>query len=161
MTTTLTEVGFRANWESMKASQVSGLLVGYEANGDTVTTYDLTKDCANPELASNLFLDGWVGGSIGHAGSFSPDGTIYYASSMYTGEVFAIDLATPKEPKVITNEFEAGAHDLFVGKDEPAAVAGGAGLPRGLPLPTRAGKLSDAKLPVARKLARPVRGYGV
>lgn len=117
VTTTLTEVGFRANWESMKASSVTGLLVGYEANGALLTTYDLTKDCAKPELASSLSLNGWLSGSIGHAGSFAPDGTIYYASSMYTGEVFAVDLAMPKQPKVITNQFDHGAHDLFVGKN--------------------------------------------
>jgi hypothetical protein len=118
VTATLTEIGFRASWESMKASAESGLLVGYESNGSTLTTYDLKKDCAHPELASTLKLNGasLLGGSIGHAGSFSPDGTIYYASSMYTSEVFAVDLADPKQPKVITTAFERGAHDLFIGK---------------------------------------------
>jgi hypothetical protein len=55
-------------------------------------------------------------GSIGHAGSFSPDGTIYYASSMYTASVFAIDLALPKKPVVISSTFDKSAHDLFIGK---------------------------------------------
>jgi hypothetical protein len=96
---------------------VSGLLVGYEANGSTLTTYDLKQDCAHPTLASSLVLKGWaLGASIGHAGSFSPDGTIYYASSMYTGEVFAVDLVDPKQPKLISSTFECGAHDLFVAK---------------------------------------------
>ncbi|MDB4988003.1 MAG: hypothetical protein JWN04_3181, partial [Myxococcaceae bacterium] len=56
-------------------------------------------------------------GSIGHAGSFSPDGTIYYASSMYTSSIYAIDLALPKAPVVITTSFDRGAHDLFIGKN--------------------------------------------
>jgi hypothetical protein len=117
VTATLTELGFRANWESMKASQVSGLLVGYEANGSTLATYDLSKDCAKPTLASSISLSGWLlSASIGHAGNFSPDGTIYYASSMYTGEVFAVDLTNPQKPSVITSTFERGAHDLFVAK---------------------------------------------
>lgn len=115
VTTTLTEIGFRSNWESMKASPASGLLVGYEANGATLSTADLTKDCAKPELGGNLTLG--MSGSIGHAGNFSPDGTIYYASSMYTGEIFAVDLTSPKQPKIIPAEFEHGAHDLFVAKE--------------------------------------------
>ena len=117
VTTTLTEVRFRSNWESMKANATSGLMSGYEANGSLLTTYDLNHDCAKPELASSLRLDGALSTSIGHAGSFSPDGTIYYASSMYTGEVFAVDLANPKAPKLITTAFEAGAHDLYIGKN--------------------------------------------
>jgi hypothetical protein len=48
VTTTLTEVGFRSNWESMKASPASGLLVGYEANGSTVATYDLNTEASKP-----------------------------------------------------------------------------------------------------------------
>jgi len=117
VTKTLTEVGFRNNWESMKASPVTGLLVGYEANGPTLTVYDVKSDCSNPVLLSSRRLEGALGDSIGHAGNFSPDGTIYYASSMYTGELTALDLADPKQPKVISQDFERGAHDLFIGKD--------------------------------------------
>jgi hypothetical protein len=116
-TALLTEAGFRGNWESMKASPVSGLLVGHEGNAATLSIADLTKDCAHPEIASSLLLNGWVGTSAGHAGGFSPDGTIYYAASLFTAEVFAVDLAVPKQPKVITTAFERGAHDVFVGKD--------------------------------------------
>jgi hypothetical protein len=118
VTTTLTEIGFRSNWESMKASETSGLIAGYESNGSMLTVYDLKGDCKAPVLQSNLSLETVpLLGSIGHAGSWSPDGTIYYASSMYTKDVFAVDLTMPKEPKVITTDFECGAHDLFVGKN--------------------------------------------
>jgi hypothetical protein len=112
---TLTDVGFRSNWESMKASERSGLLAGYESNGATLTVYDLSADCAAPVLQSSTALGAL--GSIGHAGSFSPDGTIYYASSMYTSSIFAVDLALPKKPVVISNTFERSAHDLFIGRD--------------------------------------------
>ncbi|MDB4988851.1 MAG: hypothetical protein JWN04_4029, partial [Myxococcaceae bacterium] len=114
--TTLTEVGFRSNWESMKANPQSGLLAGYESNGATLTVYDVSADCKAPVLQSSTQLGGLLG-SIGHAGSFSPDGTIYYASSMYTSSIFAVDLALPKTPAVITSTFDRGAHDLFIGKN--------------------------------------------
>jgi hypothetical protein len=113
----LTELGARSNWESMKASPVSGLLVGYESNGSTLVVYDVSEDCAAPKLQSSTMLEGSGGPSGGHAGNFSPDGTIYYASSLSTGEVFAVDLAMPKSPKVITSTFERGAHDLGISDD--------------------------------------------
>lgn len=117
VTATLTQAGFRSNWETMKASATSGLLAGYESNGPVLAVYDLKQDCAHPALQSSTILTSNLGiGSIGHAGSFSPDGTIYYASSMYTSEVFAVDLAMPQTPSVITSTFDRGAHDLFIGK---------------------------------------------
>jgi hypothetical protein len=116
LATTLTELGFRSNWESMKASERSGLLAGYESNGATLTVYDVSQDCKAPVLQSSIRLEALLLGSLGHAGSFSPDGTIYYASSMYLAEVFAVDLRTPKQPQVINAAFERSAHDLFIGK---------------------------------------------
>lgn len=114
VTTTLTQLGFRSNWESMKANPVSGLLAGYESNGPTLGVYDVSQDCAHPVHQSSTRI-GDI--SLGHAGSFSPDGTIYYASSMFTATIFAVDLTNPKEPRIITSDFERSAHDLFVGKD--------------------------------------------
>jgi hypothetical protein len=101
----------------MKANATSGLLAGYESNGQLLSVYDVAKDCKAPALQATISLgDGFLG-SIGHAGSFSPDGTIYYASSMYTSTVFAVDFMNPKQPKVITSTFDRGAHDLYVGKN--------------------------------------------
>jgi hypothetical protein len=117
VTTTLTELGFRSNWESMKVNAKSGLLAGYESNGTTLTIYDVSADCKAPALQSSTKLEVGLLGSAGHAGSFSPDGTIYYASSMFTSDVFAVDLAMPKTPKVITTTFDRSAHDLYVAKD--------------------------------------------
>ncbi|MET0285209.1 MAG: hypothetical protein ABW352_12095 [Polyangiales bacterium] len=115
VTTTLTTLGFRSNWESMKASPVSGLLVGYESNGSTLAVYDVARDCAQPTLVSSIQLGPL--GSLGHAGSFSPDGTLYYASSFFTGSVYAVDLAVPERPVVVSETFERGSHDLFIGQN--------------------------------------------
>jgi hypothetical protein len=114
--TTLTELGFRSNWESMKLNSVSGLLAGYESNGATLAVYDVSADCKAPVLQSSTHLQEGLIGSLGHAGSFSPDGTIYYASSMFTSQVFAVDLALPKTPKVLSAMFDRGAHDLYIAK---------------------------------------------
>jgi hypothetical protein len=116
ITTTLTTTGFKSNWETMKANPVSGLLAGYESNGAMLTVYDVSADCKAPVLQSSTRLGGLVG-SLGHAGSFSPDGTIYYASSMFSATIYAMDLAMPKAPAVITSDFAGlSAHDLFIGK---------------------------------------------
>ncbi len=113
VTTTLTQPGFRSNWETMKASEDSGLLVGYESNGTNLSVFDVAADCKQPALKSTFAV-----GGIGHAGNLSPDGTIYYASSLYTSTVFAVDLADPTKPAVITTDFDGvGAHDLGIGKN--------------------------------------------
>ncbi len=113
VTTTLTQPGFRSNWETMKASEQSGLLVGYESNGVNLSVFDVAQDCKKPTLKATFAV-----GGIGHAGNLSPDGTIYYASSLYTSTVFAVDLKDPTKPSVITTDFDGvGAHDLGVSKD--------------------------------------------
>jgi hypothetical protein len=113
VTKTLTQVGFTSNWESMKASPVSGLLVGVKSNEGGMGVFDLTADCANPAFKAATDL-----GGIGHSGNFGPDGTIYYASSMYTSTVYAVDLADPLHPSVLTTDFGGiGTHDLNVSAD--------------------------------------------
>jgi hypothetical protein len=112
VTTTLTTTGMQSNWETMKVNAESGLLAGYQSNGPVLDVYDVSADCTDPVLQTSFNL-----GGSGHAGQFSPDGTIYYASSLYTGTVYAVDLTAPMEPKVITSDFDGvGAHDLFIGK---------------------------------------------
>jgi hypothetical protein len=113
VTATLTTTGMQNNWESMKVNANSGLLVGYQANGAVLDVYDIAGDCTHPVLQTSYNL-----GGSGHAGQFSPDGTIYYASSLYTGTVYAVDLSEPMTPVVITSDFGGkGAHDLAIAKN--------------------------------------------
>jgi hypothetical protein len=86
--------------------------VGYQSNGPILDVYDVSADCKRPVLQKSVS----IGGS-GHAGNFSSDGTIYYASSLYTSQVFPVDLTDPKNPVVIAGTIERGAHDLFIGKE--------------------------------------------
>ena len=118
MVKTLITTGMQNNWESMKVHEGRGLLVGYQADGTVLDVYDVSQDCKHPVLQISYEL-----GGLGHSGNFSPDGTIYYASSLYTSKVFAVDLTDPKQPSVITSDFgdtagqPLGSHDLFIGKD--------------------------------------------
>jgi len=110
--TRLTTPGMQSNWESMKVHEGRGLLVGYQSNAPILDIYDVKADCKAPVLARSYNL-----GGSGHSGNFSPDGTIYYASSLFTAQVFAVELTDPKNPSVITSNFERTTHDLFVGKE--------------------------------------------
>jgi len=110
--TQLTTPGMQFNWESMKAHEGRGLLVGYKAHELVLDVYDVSKDCKAPVLVNSSII-----GGAGHAGNFSPDGTIYYASSVLSRQVIALDITDPPNMEVITSDFERPTHDLSVGKD--------------------------------------------
>ena len=116
--TKLTTTGMQNNWESMKVHEGRGLLAGYQADGTVVDLYDVSADCKAPVFQSSLNV-----GGIGHSGNFSEDGSVYYASSLYSGEVFAIDVMDPAQPRLITSKFfdtagnSIGSHDLSIGKN--------------------------------------------
>ena len=107
----LTTPGMLNSWESMKVHDARGLLVAYLNEGPIVDIYDVKADCKAPVLKSSFNL-----GGRGHAGNFSPDGTIYYGSSLNTEQVFALDITDPALPRLITSDFDRTTHDLFVGK---------------------------------------------
>jgi hypothetical protein len=109
--TKLVTPGMQNNWESMKVHEGRGLLVGYQADAPILDIYDVKPDCKAPVLKSSFNL-----GGMGHAGNFSPDGTIYYASSMNTSQMFAVDISDPEKPRVITSDFARYAHDVSIAK---------------------------------------------
>lgn len=112
ITTTLTTAGMQSNWESMKVHEGRGLLAGYQSNAPIMDVYDVSGDCTAPVLQKSYNL-----GGLGHSGNFSDDGTIYYASSLFSSQVFAVDVTDPKNPSVITSTFDRSTHDLFIGKN--------------------------------------------
>lgn len=121
LVTTLTTAGMTSNWESMKVNQTRGVLVGYQSFGPVMDVYDVAADCKAPVFKGSLALGGGL--SIGHAGNFSPDGTIYYASSLFSQTLFAVDIMQMDAPKVITQTFVGtdgmpiNTHDLSIEKD--------------------------------------------
>jgi hypothetical protein len=110
--TRLTTSGMQSNWESMKVHEGRGLLVGYQSNATILDVYDVKTDCKAPVLKRSFNL-----GGSGHSGNFSTDGTIYYASSLFTSQVFAVELTDPANPSVISTNFERTTHDLSIGKN--------------------------------------------
>jgi hypothetical protein len=98
--------------------QGRGVLVGYESVGPIMDVYDVSADCKKPVHKTSFSV-----GGIGHSGNFSSDGTIYYASSLFTAQIFAVDIMQLDKPKLITSMFVnmAGTaiktHDLSVEKD--------------------------------------------
>jgi hypothetical protein len=110
--TKLTTPGMLNSWESMKVHEGRGLLVAYQNVGPILDVYDVAINCKAPVLKSSFNL-----GGLGHAGNFSPDGTIYYASALNSEQMFAVDITDPGKPRVITSDFDRRAHDVSLGKN--------------------------------------------
>ena len=116
----LTSISMIDPWESLKASQKRGLLVAQNANngggGREIDVYDVSKNCADPKL----LFSGPIGEGVGHSGTLSADGTIYYGSPSSTrgaGVVKAVDITNPRKPKLISEDFPVGTHDLSTSAD--------------------------------------------
>jgi len=98
--TYLTTAAMSEPWESLKVHEAKKYLAGVQFNGLGFDVYDISADCKNPKLLSSVNLPVGIGG---HAGNFSGDGTIYYATQLSpVGRVYPIDLADPAHPKSMT-----------------------------------------------------------
>src|SRR3954447_97198 len=98
----LTTAAMQGPWESLRVNARRGLLVAdhqgsYGASADAAGTspldvYDVSADCAHPKLE----FSGVMAHGIGHEGWFSPDGSIYWMSSI--GTLTPVDLTDPRHP---------------------------------------------------------------
>ena len=110
----LTSASMIDPWESLKVNRKRGILAAQNSNmgegGTEVDVYDVSNDCTNPKLLSSEP----VGESVGHSGTLSADGTIYYGSPLGAsdGNPKAVDITNPRKPKLITEDFPVGTHDL-------------------------------------------------
>jgi LVIVD repeat-containing protein len=98
----LTTGAMQGAWESLRVNAKRGLLVAdhqpSNAGGDEEGTspldiYDISKNCAKPEL----LFSGPMPIGVGHEGWFQPDGNVYYMSS--TRRVVPVDISDPRNPK--------------------------------------------------------------
>ena len=101
--------------ESVVLNQKRGLLAAVMGNPivypGVVDIYDLSEDCRQPKLQSSSPL-----GYLGHESGFSPDGNTFYATSIGTGDVTALDVSDPKLPKIVwRGRYES--HGLTVSDD--------------------------------------------
>jgi DNA-binding beta-propeller fold protein YncE len=113
--------------ESVVLNERRGLLAAVMGNPTFypgfVDIYDVNEDCRHPSLQSSLPV-----GLLGHESGFAPDGNTFYATSLSTGHVTAVDVSNPKLPKTLwVGQYRS--HGLTVSNDgNRAYVAANTGL---------------------------------
>jgi hypothetical protein len=83
--------------ESLLVNAKRGLLAAVMGNPlaypGIVDLYDISGDCRHPVLQSSTPT-----GILGHESGFAPDGNTFYAASLATGNLTAIDVSNPSLP---------------------------------------------------------------
>ncbi len=114
-TATLSTPAMASPHESLVLNERRGLLAAVLGNPATypgvVDLYDISADCRNPQLQSSLPV-----GVLGHESGFAPDGNTFYATSIGTGQVTAVDVSDPKLPKPLTVA-QYNSHGFTVSED--------------------------------------------
>ena len=99
-TASLVTPAMQSPHESLVLNEKRGLLAAVMGTPSTapgvVDIYDLSKDCRFPELQSSTPL-----GYLGHESGFAPDGNTFYATSIGTGDVTALDVSDPRLPSIV------------------------------------------------------------
>ena len=113
--------------ESLLLNEKRGLLAAVTGNPafypGIVDLYDLNEDCRNPALQSSLPV-----GIFGHESGFAPDGNTFYATSISTGNITAVDVSNPKLPTIVAGT-NYNSHGLTISDDGTRAyVAASQGL---------------------------------
>jgi hypothetical protein len=114
-TTTLLTPAMQTPHESVVLNPSRGLLGAVMGNPTVypgvVDIYDVTRDCRNPELKSTSPT-----GILGHESGFAPDGQTFYAASISTGHLTAIDVSNPSLPVTLwTGNYNS--HGLNISND--------------------------------------------
>jgi hypothetical protein len=114
-TTSLLTPAMQSPHESLLLNKKRGLLAAVAGNPATypgiVDIYDVNADCRNPVLESSLPI-----GVLGHESGFAPDGNTFYATSLFTGTITAIDVSNPKLPIPIWEDTHI-SHGLTISDD--------------------------------------------
>ena len=126
-TTSLLTPAMQTPHESLLLNERSGLLAAVTGNPafypGIVDLYDLNEDCRNPVLQSSLPV-----GIFGHESGFAPDGNTFYATSISTGNITAVDVSNPKLPMIVAGT-TYNSHGLTISDDGTRAyVAASQGL---------------------------------
>jgi hypothetical protein len=86
--------------ESLLLNPRRGLVAAVMGNPTTypgfVDIWDLNADCRTPELRASLPV-----GLLGHESGWSPDGNTFYATSLFTQTVTAVDMTNPQAPTTL------------------------------------------------------------
>jgi hypothetical protein len=96
-TATLVTPAMQTPHESLLLNTKRGLLAAVMGNAfaypGVIDVYDVNADCRHPVLQASAPV-----GLLGHESGFAPDGRTFYATSLSTGQVTAVDLTDPKVP---------------------------------------------------------------
>ena len=116
--TNINTLGMYDPWETVKISEKRGILAAVDVMDGTgvgyMGIYDISSgDCKNP---IKLF-DGQIT-AVNHEGNISADGMTYYTGGLTGGIISAIDISTPRAPRLITTFFaKAGIHGMSTSPD--------------------------------------------
>src|SRR4051812_21194449 len=96
-TDTLVTPAMQTPHESFNLNEKRGLLAAVMGNPifypGVIDIYDVNDDCRHPALQSSLPV-----GLLGHESGFAPDGNTFYATSLASGQITAVDVSNPKVP---------------------------------------------------------------
>lgn len=113
--TTLETPAMQTPHESLVLSEKRGLLVAVMGNAafnpGVVDVYDVNEDCRHPVLQSSTPV-----GLLGHESGFAPDGNTFYATSLLSGNITAVDLTNPKLPRPL-GVYAYPSHGFALSKD--------------------------------------------
>ncbi len=114
-TETLVTPAMQTPHESLLLNEKRGLLVAVMGNPafnpGFVDVYDVNEDCRHPQLQSSLPV-----GLLGHESGFAPDGMTFYATSLFSDNITAVDLTNPKLPLPL-GVFDYPSHGFAVSND--------------------------------------------
>jgi hypothetical protein len=106
----LTTTSMLDPWESLKVNERRQLLGADNGQngggGPEVDIYDLSQDCAHPQLIVSKAVGtgsdgGIVAPIVGHEGSWAPDGLTYYGGDLRNRQYYAVDTSDPTRPKLL------------------------------------------------------------
>jgi hypothetical protein len=114
-TTTLVTPAMQSPHESLNISKQRGLLTAVSSNlaaaPGVVDVYDLNEDCRQPQLQASVPV-----AVLGHESGFAPDGKTFYATSLFDGDVTAVDLTNPRTPTPLS-VFRSFSHGMSTSDD--------------------------------------------
>ncbi len=126
-TATLVTPAMQTPHESLLVNPKRGLLAAVMGNPafnpGFIDIYDLNADCRQPQLMSSSPV-----GILGHESGFAPDGKTFYATSISTGDITAVDVSNPRLP-LILGRYRYPSHGLTISDDgNRGYIAGSDGL---------------------------------
>ena len=115
-TANLASVGMLSPHESLLVNARRGLLVGVMGTAATapgvLDVYDVKTDCRHPRLLST-----GLQGVTGHESGFSPDGRTFYVAGAAGFTMTAVDLSSPRNPKILYVGTNVVYHGLRLSND--------------------------------------------